>query len=223
MRKMKKFALLALCALHCSAFAEEREWISYKKLLDAGYVEKFYAIPAVERDKINLFMTITPVNKNIKPSDINLSLVHAGGRQALPMTAEGRLTLTPNPKWIAEDAKLWTTAPKGEKASLGMGMTSTLPEGLQWSYAAVMGSVQQANQAIKTMAGAMSLFAPKVKLLVFKFAKPAQLRIQAKDGVKLYASDAKGQIKLTPDAALLKENPLMVASERPLEAELDNE
>jgi hypothetical protein len=39
----------------------------------------------------------------------------------------------------------------------------------------------------------------------------------------VYASDAQGRIKLKPDDALMKENPVLVASERPFEAELDSE
>jgi hypothetical protein len=57
--------------------------------------------------------------------------------------------------------------------------------------------------------------------VVLKFAKPAQRKIQAKSGVTTLATDAKGTIRVKPDDALMQENPLMVLSERPLEAELD--
>jgi len=69
------------------------------------------------------------------------------------------------------------------------------------------------------MAGALSMFAPSAKVVVFKFSKPAQLKV----GTTVYSTDAKNQIKLKPDSAWLKDNPLMVASERPLEAEVDSE
>ena len=224
MRKMKKLALLALLPLSFSALAaEEREWIPYKKLLEVTKFDKFYALPAAERDKVAVYITFAPNNKAIKPADMALTVVHSGGRTALPVTADGRLSMVPVAKWIGEDAKIWTQMPKGEKAAIGFGMNAVLPEGQQWSYASAMGSVPQANAAIKQVAGALSLFAPSIKSVVFKFAKPAQLKIQAHDGVKQYSSDARNEIWLKPDDMLLKENPLMVASERPREVELETD
>lgn len=220
---MKKLALLSLISLPLATLAEDREWISYKTLIEDRRLDRFYAIPAAERDKLNLFVTIRPVNQNMKPSDVNLTVASAAGRQALPIAPDGRLSVVPNPKWISEDAKIWTNVPKGEKTSLGWDITTPLPEGVQWSYAAVMSSLDQSNRAIKKMAGALSLFVPKTNMVILKFARPAQLSIQSKDGVKLYTSDTRGQIKLKPDAALMKENPLMVASERPFEAELETD
>ena len=79
------------------------------------------------------------------------------------------------------------------------------------------------ENAIKKMAGAFSMFAPSVKQVIFKFNKPAQLKIEAKDGVKLYNTDARNQIALKPNAAWLKENPVMTVSERPFEAELEGD
>ena len=69
------------------------------------------------------------------------------------------------------------------------------------------------------MAGALSMFAPTIKSIVFKFAKPAQLTV----GSQVFNTDTKNQIKLKPDSALLKDNPAMVLSERPFEAELSDE
>lgn len=225
MLKMKNFALMSLLALAlplCSQ-AAEREWFPYKKLVEEMRLEKFYAIPAAERDKVNLYVTVKPLNKNIKPADVVLTVVHADGRQVMTLSPDYRLTLQPNPKWIAEDARIMTSLPANEKSRPGWDITTPVPDGTQWHYASVMGGVPQANAAIKKMAGMMSMFAPKVGSVILKFAKPAQLRIQSKDGEKVYASDAQGHIKLKPDDALMKENPVLVASERPFEAELDSE
>ncbi|MBV7538965.1 hypothetical protein KW842_24635 [Duganella sp. sic0402] len=142
-----------------------------------------------------------------------LTLVHGSERQALPaLSPEFRLTLAPNPKWMTDDTKIMTSLPKEEKSAINYDVLTPLPEGVQWNYTPVMSSVGQMNQAIKTMAGALSMFAPSVKLVVFKFAHPAQLKV----GGATYNTDAKNQIKLKPEAAWLKENPLMAASERPL-------
>jgi hypothetical protein len=217
---MKKLALLPLLVLSLTAHADEREWVPYKKLVEDLRVDKFYAVPPAERDKLNLFLTVKPKNKSYKPADIVLTVVHGGERQLLtPLSPDYRMTLVPNPKWMTGDTKIMTSLPKEEKSDVGYDVTTPLPEGTQWNYALVMSSVGQMNQAIKKMAGAMSMFAPSVKVVVFKFSKPAQLKV----GAAVHNTDAKNQIRLKPDSALLKENPLMVASERPFEAELDSE
>jgi hypothetical protein len=220
MTKMKKLALLPLLILSLAAHADEREWVPYKKLVEDLRIDRFYAIPAAERDKVNLYLTITPDNKKYKPSDVVLTAVRGNERQALPALLPGyRLALVPDPKWMSSDTKIMTSLPKEEKSAVGWEATTTLPEGLQWQYTAVMSSIGQMNQAIKKMAGALSMFAPSAKQVVFKFSKPAQLKV----GATVYNTDAKNQIKLKPESTLLKENPTMVASERPVEALLDED
>lgn len=217
---MKKLVLLPLLLLSIAAHADEREWVPYKKLVEELRLDKFYAIPAAERDKINLFVTVKPKNAKYQPADVVLTVVHGGERTVLtPLTADYRMTLVPNPKWLSDDTRIMTSLPKDEKSAIDYDATTPLPDGTQWNYTPVMSSVAQMNQAIKKMAGALSMFAPSVKVVVFKFGKPAQLKV----GTTVYNTDAKHQIKLKPESAWLKENPLMVASERPIEARLDGE
>ncbi|WP_295991855.1 hypothetical protein [Rugamonas sp.] len=217
---MKNLLWLPLLALSLSAHADEREWLPYKKVIEQMRLDKFYAIPPAERDKLALFVTITPTNKAIKPGDVQLTLVDGAERHALALsTPDYRIALVPNPKWLADDARIMTNLPKGEKSAMAWDLLTTLPEGLQWNYATIMAGVPQSNNAIKKMAGAMSMFAPTIKVLVLRFDKPAQLTIAG----KLYNSDAKHEIRLKTDSALMKDNPLVVASERPFEADLDTE
>lgn len=201
------------------ANAAEREWLPYKKLVEDLRLDRFYALPAAERDKVNLYLTIKPHNKSYKPSDVVLVAVRGNERMPLPaLSPDYRMTLVPDAKWMTADTKIMTTLPKEEKSTVGWDATTTLPEGLQWQYTPVMSSIGQMNQAIKKMAGMMSMFAPTAKVVVFKFSKPAQIKV----GATVHNTDARNQIRLKPDADLLKENPLMVASERPIEALLDD-
>lgn len=217
---MKKLALLPLLLLSLAAHASEREWVPYKKFIEETRLDKYYAIPAAERDKINLFLSVKPKNKAYKPEDVVLTVVSGSERHPLPaLTPEYRLSLIPNSQWLNDDTRIMTSLPKDEKSSMGYDMTTPLPAGTQWNYTPVMSSVEQANRAVKKMAGAFSMFAPSIKVVVFKFAKPAQLKVAS----TVYNTDAKHQIRLKPESAWLKENPLIVASERPLEAELDVE
>ncbi|UGQ47807.1 hypothetical protein [Massilia endophytica] len=219
---MKKILPYALLLLASSAFADEREWVPYKKLVQDLRLDKFYAVPPAQRDKLDLSIKLEPNNKNFKGSDILLTVVHSGGRSPIPVDAQGRIHVVPNPKWVAEDAKIMTSMPTGEKSKMIYVMNAVLPAGTQWPYASLMSSVDQSNEVIGKMAGAFSMFAPKIKSVILKFDKPAQVTIQSKDGAKQYATDAKNQVRLKPDSSLLKENPVMLASARPTEAELDD-
>jgi hypothetical protein len=166
---------------------------------------------------------LTPKNKAIAPGDVKLTVVHAGGRQPLPLDARGRVLIVPNPKWLNEDVMIGPACLRKKRMSPGFDLAAVVPESLQWHYASVMGSLPQANAAIGKVAAAFSLFVPKMKSVIFKFGKPAQMTIHAKGGEKRYASDAQNRIRLKADDALLAENPPVTLSERPFEAEIDTE
>jgi hypothetical protein len=220
---MKKLLLLALLTLTGLAHADERPWASYKKLVESMKLDRYYALAPTERDKLDFYLTLEPANKKLKIADMNLTVVHAGTRTALPVSDKGLLRMAPNPQWLAEDAHILTTQPAGEKISVAYNLDAIIPDGTQWPYQSLMGSIPQGNAAIKKVAGAFSLFAPTMKSVLLHFDKPAQLTIQSKSGTKQYLSDARHQIRLPADKELLKENPPILVSIRPLQAELDSE
>jgi hypothetical protein len=210
-------SLLLALPLH----AAEREWLPYRKLVDIVKLDKFDALPPAERDKVILYAKLVPVNKAISPLDAGLVVVDGSSRTPLPLDASGRARMVLNPQWMAHDAQIWTSLPKGEKIRMGFDLGAVLPETTQWRYATVMGAIPQTNAAIGKVAGALSLFVPTMKSVIFKFDKPAQLTIKAAGGDKRYASDAKHHVRLKLDDDMLKENPLVEVSVRPLEAEID--
>ncbi|AVR99138.1 hypothetical protein [Pseudoduganella armeniaca] len=212
-----------LASLHAPAQAQEREWLSYRKLMEVSRLDKFYAMAPAERDKLDMFAHLNPSNPDLKARDIVLTVVHAGGRTPLPLDAQGNLHLAPNAQWLAEDAKIMTNQPSTSKVAVGPAMNAVVPAGTQWSYGTFMSSIPQSNAAIGKIAGALSMFAPTIRSVILKFDQPAQVTIQSKAGTRQYATDAKHQIRLKPDAALVKENPPMLLSARPHEAELDSE
>lgn len=202
--------------------AAEREWIPYRKLVDIVKVDKFDALPPAERDKVILYAKLVPVNKAISPLDAGLVVVDGASRTPMPLDAGGRARMVLNKQWLADDAQIWTSLPKGEKMRMGFDLGAVLPETTQWRYATVMGAIPQTNAAIGKVAGMLSLFVPTMKSVIFKFDKPAQLTIKTAAGDKHYASDARNHLKLNLDEGLLKENPMMEWSARPLEAEIDD-
>lgn len=220
---MKKLLLITLLACAGIAHAEEREWIPYKKFVETMRLDRYYALPQSERDKLDFYLTLRPSNKALKASDMNLTVVHAGTRTALPVDENAHLRMAPNAQWLAADAMIMTTQPKGEKISMLYNLDALVPDGTEWPYNKLMSSVAQGNAAIGKVAGAFSMFAPTIKSVSLTFDKPAQLTIQSRNGTKKFLSDAKNKIRLTPDAALLNENPLMVVSAHPLKADLDTE
>jgi len=223
MKTLAAASLLLSLVLSAHAQAAEREWVPYRKLVETVKADKFYALPAGERDKVILYARLIPANKAIAPGDVKLTVVDGASRTPLPLDAAGRMRIAPNPQWLANDAKIWTSLPSGEKSGISFDIGAVLPETTQWNYASVMGAVPQSNAAIGKVAGALSMFVPTMKSVIFKFDKPAQISIKAKDGERRYATDAKNHVRLKLDKDLLKENPLVALSERPFEAEIDSE
>jgi len=54
---MKKLLLIGLLAIACTAHAEEREWTTYKKFVESTRLDRFYTLPASERDKLDFYLT----------------------------------------------------------------------------------------------------------------------------------------------------------------------
>lgn len=218
---MKKLLLITLLAAPGLAGAQEREWAPYKKLVETMRLDKYYALPAAERDKLDYYVLLKPANKALKATDFNLTVVHSGGRTPLPVSPDGRLRLALNTKWLSEDAKIVTSQPSGEKVQISQGMDAIVPEGQQWQYNTLMDSVPQSNNMIGKLAGMMRVFFPTLKGVTLKFDKPAQLTIQSRGGAKQLSTDDKNEIRLTFDQSLQKENPVVVLTAHPREAELD--
>lgn len=228
--RMKKIMLFTLAACNAAAaffslpaHAEDREWVPYKKFVESFYLDKFYAVDARQRDHLRLLVRLEPVNKAISTSDIVLTVVHAGGKDKLGNVVDGMLEFAPNADWIKQDAMIYTSLPKGEKVRIDALFGAQTPEKLQVSYTDLMASVPQWNALIKEKAGMLRFMLPKFNAVDIHFAKPAgqTLQVLAKDGPRTYTADAKGELKLKLDDALVQGNPQVVFSERPKMMEVD--
>jgi hypothetical protein len=82
-----------------------------------------------------------------------------------------------------------------------------------------MASVKQWNKLIKDYAGMLSFMAPTFVGVDFHFANPAHQTVQVvtHSVTKNLVADAKGDIELKLDDALVAENPKVIMSERPSE------
>jgi hypothetical protein len=219
----KNLLLSLLILLSTQVFAEEREWAPYRKLMETTRMDKFAATALAERGRVILSPTVTPESKRILPQDVVITVVHGAERQAFRVGADHKLAIPFKQKWFDDNAQMTINVPKGERMNISFSLDALVPDGAQWPYANLMGSVAQANALIKSQAGMLSLFAPKVKSVVLRFAQPAQVKIAAKDGVRVLATDAKNAIWMKPDEALMRENPVMTLSERPRAADLESD
>lgn len=219
---MKKRLLLSLCSLlmlSLPAAAADREWVPYKKFVETLYLDKYYSLPTDQKDKVRLRIKVEPENKNIKLSDVVLTINHGTAKDIIPIDADGVLDLVPNPAFIKEGAVIYTSLPVGEKLHVLSSMEAKMPDGLQTDYANLMGSVKQWNKLIKEYAGMLSFFAPTFVGVDFHYPKPAHQTVQvvSRNGTKNLTVDAKGDIELKLDEVLLVENPTIIMSERPSE------
>jgi len=223
---MKKllFPLLFLASFNLSALAEDREWVPYKKFVESFYLDRFYSAPASERDKLKLLVKVAPVNKAIPLSDVALTVMHAGGKQPIPIDADGVVDLVPNPAWLKENPMIYTSMPKGEKTSISVTFAAKPPEKLRFYYVALMGSVKQWNDLIKEHAGLMRFLVPKLTGVELHFAKPAQqtLQVVTKEGAKTFTADGNGSLKLKLDETWMKDDPQIVLSEHPTEIDVSD-
>ena len=89
---MKALSLLcfALVVASVPAGAQEREWVRYDELLKMTKLDKFYAAPPSQRDKLRVRGAITFVDRSIKPSDVVFVIVRGEERQRIPVDDDGQ-------------------------------------------------------------------------------------------------------------------------------------
>ena len=72
--------------------------------------------------------------------------------------------------------------------------------------------IEDFNQFVKKMAGAMSFFAPKTSALKFQFDQPATIEIPANTKTHRYDTDSDQAIEIKMSSSLMTENPTVVFS-----------
>ena len=72
--------------------------------------------------------------------------------------------------------------------------------------------IEDFNQFVKRMAGAMSFFAPKTSALKFQFDQPATIEIPANTKTHRYDTDSDQAIEIKMSSSLMTENPTVVFS-----------
>ncbi|GGE92922.1 hypothetical protein [Massilia psychrophila] len=79
-------------------------------------LDKFYAVPAMQRDKLRVLGTEKPNNPAIAPSDIAFTVIHGDERKPIVVSAEGTFDPVIDAQWAKDNPKVLTNMPDGEKA-----------------------------------------------------------------------------------------------------------
>jgi hypothetical protein len=199
-----------------------RDWISYRRAVEASHLADFYAIDPAKRDRIDVGLVIEPKDKSVQPKDIRLTVAKSGTVQEIAINEKGRFELVPDPELMAANPPIRINRPKGEKFDVSVSLFARIPAGDRTSYVDWMTALDQANRAIREQAGMLRFFVPTLRSLTIRFSDgPQTVRIDGGQQPKTYATDSANTVHLRRDPALEKPGVVLVLSARPTEVELD--
>jgi hypothetical protein len=205
--------LTALATTLASAAPIDRPWIHYNELLGLLKMDKFYATPPAQRDKVIMLGVITPSDPAIARKDVVFTIVDGSERRRLPVNADGSFEIPFNPAWVKSNPEVLTTIPAGQTSKFRFDAVPVKPQGTQLDYASLMGGVQQINAIIKAQAGVLRFMLPTLVGITLRFPKESHATVAL--GATRVAADASGLVKLRLDKSLLAANVPVTLSEMP--------
>lgn len=210
-------ASLALAIVSLSATADERPLTDYATLLEITRLDKVYAMPAAQRDRLLIQGNLKPRNPAFRPEQVRLTVVDGEQRTVLPVAADGSFELRADPRWVQHNPAILTSLPDGEKSAFSFSVRPLLPEGLRYNYRALMASVTQMNAMMKASAGAMRFFMPTFSGIELRFAAGAAptVTLQTASGTRVLPADAQSRVRLELDQALISSDAELIVSARP--------
>lgn len=181
----------------------------------------FRPIGRIDQSKLEVHVFCLSTNKAVRPSDIRL-MIHSAAKGLIPveLNTNGQVVRFPLEKDLhRENPLIVANQPAGTmRYEIAIQLPPT--NALAFRYHRLGDGVAEMNKSIRAQAGLLlSLFAPKVRGVVFFFpqtaADKARVEIESAAGKKTYTADNHGRIQLTLDKALLAEDPEVVLSEKP--------
>ena len=210
--------LTAFASTFAAAFASaapvDRPWTHYNKLLEIVKMDKFYAAPPAQRDKVVMLGVVHPEDPAMAEKDVVFTIVNGAERQRIQVNAKGEFIVPFNPAWVKSDPEVLTTVPAGQKAKFGFNAVPAMPQSTQLDYNSLMGGVPQVNALIKSQAGMLRFMMPTLIGITLKFPKEAHASVVL--GTTRIAADANGLVKLRLDKALMAANVPVTLSELPV-------
>jgi len=160
------------------------------------------------------------LSEEISYDDVNVSIVN--GNQMLQQIPVDVITGTIELPVFEEDiAKQLALRLNQDKDALLVNLSAGIkpPSSTTMPYKDLFIVIEDFNQFIKKMAGAMSFFAPKTNALKFQFDQRATIEILANTKTYRYDTDSDQTIEVTLSSRLMKDNPAVVFSVIPASIE----
>ena len=209
---MLRVVLLALLMLPTSLQAQERE-IPYSKINPLLSIET--QSPLIEKT-----LSVELTDTALSYEDVNVWLTKEG-EIISPISVDavdGRIQLTSLTEQEAQRHALRINQPK-ESANINFQLKVLSPPSTSMRYRDIFHLVNDANLLIKTMAGTMALFAPKVDTLKFHFTEPATVSIAAEAAPLEYKTERDSSmgegfhsVSIKQSKQLMEVNPVVVFS-----------
>ena len=140
-----------------------------ERLVDAAkvfpFLDKFLTLPTVERSRLSLGYIVRQDGK--APHDLKLALVDGARRTPVPVAADGRVVRLPTLAELQAKTQVAVQAPKGSKMGITMALEAAIAPSEEIAAADCKLAIDQANGAIKKVAGVFALAAPHIAKTTF--------------------------------------------------------
>jgi hypothetical protein len=213
---VKRFFVCLACVvwLH-PTFGAERVLTRYKDLLALTKLDKVYAVPVSNRNMVIARGVLKPQNKNIKASDVVLTVGDGPAKRVLPVREDGTFDLAFDKGLLKKNPAVYTNLPKGEECAFSFSLSPTLPKKKTLTYDDLMWGVVQANAAMKKTSEMTSVSRPISGIVLrFKTAQ-SQLQVIANLGKTGLTADSAGIIRMRFDEELMDLHTLVLLPELP--------
>jgi hypothetical protein len=199
------------------AFSAERVLTSYKDLLALTKLDKVYAVPLSNRNMVIVRGFLSPQNKNIKASDVILTIGDGPPKRVLPVREDGTFDLAFDKGLLKRNPTVYTNLPEGEKCEFSFSLSPALPKKKTLSYDELMWGVVQANAAMRKSSGVAGFFSPTISGIVLRFrTAQSQLQVIANSGKTALTADSAGSIRMKLDEQLMDSHTLVLLPALPL-------
>lgn len=221
MKTLHRIVLVAAFLPSGAAMAADREWIAYERLLEITRLDRFYAVPAAQRDQVRVLGTVKPNNPAIAAADIVFTVVRGSERRRISVNPDGSFDPAIDPVWARDNPQVLTSMPPGEKAGFSFAVTPVIPAGTQFAYAALMSSVKQSNALMRSQGVLSRFMLPTFAGIALQYTpgQAASATIRSGRGERTVSTDARGVLTLPADEALAGAQAQVTLSHRPQSAD----
>ena len=195
-------------------------------------------INGVDKSKLLVYASLYSRREGVRPADLHLDIPSATkGPILVGLGTNGLITDFPHDETLRRENPMITVNESDDALTFSVWATMPIPDNLTLRYQQLDDVVVETSTTIAKAKKALirpgyvgyvnymqwlfsSPWEYRVRGVTFQFSKAgaekATVQITSVAGVKTYRADVNGQVKLRLDEALLRENPTIKVSEKPL-------